>query len=120
MRTPPSAFTSSKTRVPSWSCEAPPWPNLRVTRLFDRRRRAQVKSLGVIDAQLGHQGERALVVHPLAHRLAPQRPCHPDDRADDLAIDPARCQTTDEVAVDLDVVDRQVLEIEERPEAGPE
>jgi hypothetical protein len=69
---------------------------------------------------LAQELDRLLVAHGLGDRLDPQTPGDADDRADHVPVDLATGETLDELPVELDEAHRQVLEVVERPEAGPE
>jgi hypothetical protein len=49
-----------------------------------------------------------------------ERAGEPDDGLDDMAAGEVRSQVAHELDVDLQVVDGQVLQVAEAPEAGPE
>src|SRR4051794_34649957 len=79
-----------------------------------------MEALGEVDAELREQLERLRVGHELSDRVAPDRAGEQHDRLDDLAVDRVAGEPAYELAVDLEVVDRQLPQRRERAEAGAE
>src|SRR4051812_10774677 len=94
---------------PSWSQQ-----------LSDRSWAADVEALGEVDAELREQLERLRVGYELRDGTAPDRAGEQHDRLDDLTIDRVAGEAADELAVDLEVVDRELPQRREGPEAGAE
>ena len=77
-------------------------------------------ALGVVAAQPPQLRELGLVFDPLGDHVEGERPGHADDRLDDrrpLLLDAER---VDELAVDLERVEREAVEVGERGVAGAE
>src|SRR3954469_6844686 len=85
-----------------------------------RRRLAEVEALGVVDAHAPQQRRRLAVADVLGHRALAEPARDVDDRLDDELVGPVDGRVADELAVDLQVVERQVLEVVERAEARTE
>ena len=81
---------------------------------------AEVEALGEVDAHLAQQLERLAVVDELGDRALAQPAGDVDDRPHDQLVGPVVGRSRDELAVDLQQVERQVLEVVERGEAGAE
>jgi hypothetical protein len=74
---------------------------------------ADVVALGIVDAELAQQDQALFVFHALGHRLQIEAAGQVDDRLHHLATGPALAQVTDELDVDLQVIDRELLEVGE-------
>ena len=81
---------------------------------------ADVKALGVVDALRAHEGLQLRVADELRDRLLAQPAGDPHDGLDDELVGLVAQAARDELAVDLQVVEGQVLEVVERAEARAE
>src|SRR3954454_4757902 len=81
---------------------------------------ADVVALRAIDAEPAQELERRGVLDILGDRLLAQAPLEAHDRPHGHLVGGTRQQGRDELAVDLDDVDCQVLEVGEGAEAGAE
>ncbi len=61
-----------------------------------------------------------LIGDELRHGLLPHPPGDPHDRLDDELVDRIGPESTDEVAIDLEIVEREMLQVIERAKAGAE
>ena len=89
-------------------------------RLGQRQRPADVEALGVVDALAAQELHELVVADELRHGLLAEALGDVDDRADDELVGAVGEAVGDELAVDLQVVERQVLEVVEGAEAGAE
>ena len=83
-------------------------------------RAAQVVALGEVAAQRGEALERQLVLDALGDHLQPEVVAEVDRRAHDDQVALVLQHRRDERAVDLELVDRQALEVGKRRVAGAE
>src|SRR5215208_621397 len=88
--------------------------------LGQRRRLADVVALRVVHAEPGQQLERLLVADHLRHRALAEPARDVDDGLDHELVRPVVQAGAHELAVDLEVVERQVLEVEEARERRAE
>lgn len=79
-----------------------------------------MESLGVVDAEPAQELERGLVLHALGDRGSPEAAGHFDDRLYGHPVGRGAGDLLDELAVDLERVERQVLQVVEGPESRPE
>src|SRR5689334_17336291 len=79
-----------------------------------------VEALGVIDAVLLEEPDRLVVGYRFGDGLDPEALGDADDRLDHVLVDLAAREVLDEFAVELEVMDRQVLEVVEGAEPGAE
>lgn len=91
----------------------------RVERRLERPRPPEGVALGVVDPVLAEQREGG-VVGPLGHGGHSELPGDVDDRADQDLVAPARGNMGDELSVDLQEVERHVLEVVEAAERRAE
>ena len=77
-------------------------------------------ALGEVDALVAAHLEDLRLRDELGHRALAQVAGDADDRAHDRPVDLRLVHVGDELAVDLHVVEDQVLEVVERPEPGTE
>src|SRR5512133_3651281 len=87
--------------------------------LGDRDRLAEVEALRHVDAELAQQLDRGRLLDVLGDRLLAQTARDLDDCPDRELVGVVARQVADEVAVDLDQVEGQVLEVVEGPEPDP-
>src|SRR5215217_7923717 len=88
--------------------------------LGQRRRLADVVALRVVHAEPGQQLERLLVADHLRHRALAEPARDVDDGLDHELVRAVVEARAHELAVDLEVVERQVLEVVEAREGGAE
>jgi len=81
---------------------------------------AEVVALAVVDAEAGQEADGFLVADELGDRVLAESACDADERLDDEPVGLAGGAAGDELAVDLQEVKRQVLEVVEGAEAGAE
>src|SRR3954447_10932408 len=86
----------------------------------DRRWFADVKALGEVDAELAQEIQRRLVLDPLGDGPLAEAGGQRDDPGDHGARSRGLAQVAHELHVDLEIPDRQVLEIGEGRIAGAE
>ena len=79
-----------------------------------------METLGEVGAEVAEQRERPLVLDPLGDRLQAEQAADADDAADEPLVVGVVGQRPDVRAVDLDVAERQVAQVGEGAEAGPE
>src|SRR5688572_2045261 len=77
-------------------------------------------ALGIIDAETAQYLDDLRVLGPLRNRLLAGQVPDLVDRADHLAVDRVVQHALDEAAVDLEEIDREMLQVAERREAGAE
>src|SRR3954454_7768037 len=77
-------------------------------------------TLGEVDSVATEQTERCVVAHELRDGLLSEPVRDLDDRFHGQLVRLRRGQLADEVAVDLQIVERQVLQVVERAEASAE
>src|ERR1019366_9897983 len=77
-------------------------------------------SLAVVDAEGAQQLERRVVADEFGDGLGSQSVRDVDDRLDDELVSPGVGELGDQVAVDLQIVEVELLEEVERPESGAE
>ena len=87
---------------------------------FHRNGLIEVETLGVIDAPFAQQVESGLVRHEFCDRLPSRNLGRIDDRMDDGLVDFALGDPLDESAVDLDQVERDLLQVAEPAVTGTE
>ena len=92
----------------------------RIEALLQGFRSAKVKALGKVDAVCPEQRQGLFVLDALRDRLETERLGQADDRGHDVAVGRIRGEVAHEVDVDLDVGERQVLEVGEAAVAGAE
>src|ERR1700730_10789111 len=85
-----------------------------------RGRSAEVKALGVAHAEFAQNVERGFVFDRLRDRGLTETVGHLDDCANGEAVDRARGQVAHELAVDLERVERKMLEMVKRREPRAE
>ena len=85
-----------------------------------RLRSPEREALRVVDAVAAQHADRRLVADELGDRLPAHAANDARERPDDELVGARDGQAADEVAVDLQVAERQVLEVLERAEAGAE
>ena len=88
--------------------------------LGERDGSADVVALGVVDAESCDHALGLVVGDELGDRFFAEASGDPDDGLDHELVDLSAGGVLDELAVDLDVVERQVLEVVEGAEAGAE
>jgi hypothetical protein len=88
--------------------------------LVDRLRAPDVEALHVVDAVVAQQLDGPVVAHELGDRGLAELAGELHDGLHHRLVGVALAQVPDEVAVDLQELERQVLEVVERAEAGPE
>src|SRR3954451_14672676 len=88
--------------------------------VLERRRRADQEPLRVVDADLTQAHKRLAVLYELGDGLHSEALGDLDHRLDEHLVGAAAGHVADELPVDLDVVDRKLLEVGERPESGAE
>src|ERR1044071_6710053 len=71
-------------------------------------------ALRVVDAELAHAPQHGIGLDPLGHGGNAHRAAHAADRRDHRPVDRVAGDVAHEFAVDLEEVDRQVLEVAER------
>ena len=81
---------------------------------------AEVEALGVVDTERTQQIHGLLILHALGDRLQAEPAREPDDRADHMLVGDARARVPNELAIDLEEVHRQVLEVMEAAVAAAE
>ena len=81
---------------------------------------ADVEALHVVDAEVAHQRHRLLVADHLGDRALAEPAGDVHDRLDHELVGAVGHAAAHELAVDLQVVERQVLEVVERREGGAE
>src|SRR5581483_10213903 len=89
-------------------------------RLPDRRRTPEVVPLAVVDAEAVEQFPGGVVTDELGDRARAETPSDVDDGLDDEPVGRVGDEVGDELAVDLQVVEVEVLEVVERGEARAE
>ena len=62
----------------------------------------------------------SLIGDEFRHGFLPHPPGDPHDRLDDELVDRIGPESTDEVAIDLEIVEREMLQVIERAKAGAE
>src|SRR3954447_4477152 len=97
-----------------------PRSGYRGERFGDRCGTSDVVPLGVVDAELAHRLQRVGVGHELRQGWRSQASGDGDDRLDDEPVGGVVAQAADELAVDLEQVEAEVLEVGERREARAE
>src|ERR1700761_4304562 len=81
---------------------------------------AEVEPLTEVDAGGPHAFERGVIFDSFGHGANVERPSEADDRLDHVAIGLVRRQIPNELDVDLELSNRQLLEVDEAPESGAE
>ena len=99
---------------------SPSGPSAPHSPCFERLRLAQVESLREVDPVLAQDLDRLVVADELGDRLAAEAAGDLDQGADDELVGLGVGQVLDELAVDLQVVELEVLEVVEGGEAGAE
>lgn len=79
-----------------------------------------MEALHEVDAHLRRGFERARVFHLLGDHLEVERARELDHRRHHRLVDRVDAEIADERAVDLQIVERQVLQVAERGQAAPE
>src|SRR3954447_5741975 len=87
---------------------------------LERMRLTERVALCIVDPDMLEFLEDRLVFHPFSDRLEPHDVTDAIDCFDHRLIDNIGRQSSDEAAVDLQIVDRQALEIAERRQSGAE
>src|SRR5581483_5009525 len=85
-----------------------------------RRRAAEQVPLPVVDADLAHERHRLAVLDPLGDRLLTECAREAHDRLDDRATGRVARRVADELTVDLQVLNREPLQVREAAVAGAE
>src|SRR5450759_1165818 len=78
----------------------------------------ELEALGVVDAVVAQQPHRRLVADVLGDRLLAHAAGYADERLHDELVLARGGQGADEVAIDLQIAEREVLEVVEGAEAG--
>src|SRR6478752_3061964 len=86
----------------------------------ERRGHGDGEALRVIDADRAQRFERIAVLDRLGDRLFPHVMADAVDRLDHRMVDRVLEHVLDEAAVDLEVIDRKMLEVRERRDADAE
>src|SRR5436190_12727428 len=82
-------------------------------------RRADMETLRVVDAALPQPFRHRLIADELRHGLLPHSLGDSDDRFNDQLVRRVGAEATNEVTIDLEIVEGEMLQIEEGTEAGP-
>ena len=86
----------------------------------DRGGAAEVEALSEVDAFLAEKVPRFFVFHPLGNRLDLEGLSQADDGPDEVLVSRVGEQVPYELDVDLQVPDRQILQVGEAAKAGAE
>src|SRR4051794_19489881 len=81
---------------------------------------AREVTLGEVDSVATEQTQCRVIAHELGDRLLSEPVRNLDDRFHGQLVSLRRGQLADEIAVDLQIVERQMLQVVERTEAGAE
>ena len=93
---------------------------MRLKRIVERCRLSDVVALAAVDAQVLEQVQGRLVADKLCDRLLVEPPGDPHDGLNDQPVDGRVDTPGHKFAINLQVIERQVLEVVEAAEAGAE